>query len=303
MRRLLVILVLLSLAGCLNVTITHEIQSDASSQATIHYDMSALEGMMQGMEGFADELADIPAGDGTAEQSSEADALEEEALQEAAHEEDICEAFADAPFSCEQLGELELRLTGNWDVPPERLRISKSLLGTSYELDARAGLDLLKLINDDDEISFTEINQLGGTVTYDVTLPGKITTYQTGELINQNTLRINLLEISQSTPTLVQAEEKNQALLYALYALLGILVITLVLVAITRLKSHKKEEAILSKSPAQAHAEATLSDQERRYKNYIEQYRQDYSREALQEVLQQAGLKTQKANEYLNKYY
>lgn len=276
MKRLLILAILLLLAGCVEITLTHEIQPDASSEVHLLYDISSLE-QLQGL-----------------------DTSEEEELEVV--EQNPCEEFVNSTYSCEQLSDTEILLTTTWQVPEERLTIQQGLLKTTYELDVRAGIDLLELVDEDEPLELAMLKQIGGEIMYEVTLPGKITDAPTGQIISEDTVRVDLLSISENHPTIITSAEQKNTFLYGLYGLGGVLLVLLFFVALTRLKKHDQEQATSTRTPQEPHTKK-LSANERRYKEYIEQYRSDYSREALQEVLTKANLPTQQVNEYLDKYY
>ena len=266
---IVLLLPMILFSGCISIEVKQEITPNGLSSVEVRYDLSAMNAMAEDMAG---------------NDNSEP-------------EESYCAEFENvtlnAGFECSEPKKGVIVLSGEWQSSEPYFVVKKSFLKTTYEYDAMEVFDILSKLSEDEEEQLTKeslagLKMLNPTFEYVITMPAAILSSEVGD-IKENSVEIDIFDLSDIDSAKIISVQKNNAVLYAL---IGIAVIFVIAVAILFIR--KKKHPIQSNN--------IISETETRYRDYIIQNR-SYPRDALKNSIVGNGLDSQTAEEYLNKYY
>lgn len=228
-------LVSLLLSGCVHIGIEETVSPEGASRVTTTLDMSAMMDMAQGME---------------------------EDTEISMEEEDMCEGIREQWETTEGQEE-ETFLSCTQEKPGKAVIVSEKALGEAfvnqggkyiYTMDMSPE-DIQKMMGEesaDAPMDMSNPQQLamlknfGVTFSYSVTMPGKILEHSAGELVGENTVKMDLLEVITSETPQVQiiAQGPIDIMMYAMYGggAIGGLIVILIIIMLLQRKPKKKEE-------------------------------------------------------------
>jgi len=150
-----------------------------------------------------------------------------------------------------------------------------------------------------DNTSAEMLQAMGFEVSHTVIMPAPIVSASVGQ-VNGNQVRIDLL--SAPTDITIVAEEIN----YDVLIIVGSLFFTVIIVGVVVfvVSREKKQKSPLRTSSSSSHSiEESISKTEKKYREYILQHKDTFSREDIKKALISAGISDTLAERYLARYY
>ena len=274
----LIIVSLLFLTSCISITLEQQVNADGSIDTELIYDVRQLLQMAQSM-GQTSELEDeLPS--------------------------DLCEQFRDGSeqeiLTCtDEDGLVRIQFV-RFESPFVTLNEQSGYTEYRYEIQSLDFLEGLTPTQSEDEIM--PFDESFFSIQYIIRMPGVITSHSRGTLIDENAVRMNIQEFSLEEPVvIISRQEQETASSYALY--IGITAAFILLVLLVTFFVIRGTHPKSKREPIPTETTVHVSADENKYKEYIETYKQQYSQEAIKQVLTQAGVTEEQATEYLKKYY
>ena len=288
--------VVLFFSGCVDMAIEQELREDGSSDVVIMYDFSAL---VSSLSGIAEGLQ--------SEETNEFDGM----MDELCEDEGDFEYVKEFGFDCSVTEDGVVMLRGEWQVTSEFFEVKKGLPKITYTYDASGVFELLNKLNsnfnsgdfyvsDDSSEDFVDtlpqLGTLGGKITYTVTMPAKVESYEVG-VVNENKVIIDVFDLEDRDSAVIVASEINP-LTYYIGASAGIVLLVLVIMIIINIMRKSRIRNISGPSESDK-----MSEEELMCKEYILKYKSQHSRDSICKGLVNHGVSKKKVDEYLDKYF
>lgn len=272
---------MLFFSGCISLDINQEIKENGTSNIELIYDLSQIE---EQMKSFQNDLNNSSISNSNNTEENEIDFCND-------IREDNPENFN---FNCEEVEENIIKLTGDFDTN-SYFQKNESLFKTTYTFDAIFIFSILGQIGGEEgkitPESLSEMRILNPDLSYTIKMPGEISKSEVGR-ISKSTVKLDLFELDKKESVLIIAEKKNNTIF-----IIGSILILLIIIVISYFIILNKRKKMPNENLN------NLSQEEIRCKDYIFQYKNSFSREAIKQVLLNENISESTVNEYLNKYY
>lgn len=295
----LVIITFLLLSGCVKVEGFQSINEDGFSEVELVFDISEMMAMSQQMGGSTEDS--------------------EDPCEEYDKNHSKTKAEEEFSMTCTYDDKGIVTLSGSKQLTEDdNLIVEKSLFKTIYTYNPKDILEAqMNLLNDDEgDMSSDDIleqgEQYGVELTYNLEMPGIIIEDDgLGDVVGDNRIEYDLFEVDlESDEFRIVSEVENKNMMYLIYGgagLVGLIVLIIIfsiVIKIMKKKSSHVQSGNSINNSATAQSFGTgISRNEQLAKNYIEQYKNSYPKEAIKQGLINANIPENEIDTYLIKYF